>query len=237
MAVILLICLKTHTAVNASSKRFVRTHIVGNVNDPDKECLIEATKRTRVGGEGPKRNDFVTFAKIGNVDPSLVEKLNEIADRRDGNDLGGDNYNRQICKIEEVFNAAGQYRQILIQEKAVDEVTVDEHTYTQYNEDVTVPFFDQVYRLRISEMPPGHELNWHIDSDTSVMCRAQICPTENDHSIQLKRKGKIEEFTMKPENFGLLQYRMVYRVVAGDTSRRVAIFGFDFKDYNREKTY
>ena len=79
----------------------------------DKECLIEATKRTRVGGEGPKRNDFVTFAKIGNVDPTLVEKLNEIADRRDGNDLGGDNYNlSQICKIEEVFNAAGQYRQI-----------------------------------------------------------------------------------------------------------------------------
>ena len=44
---------QSHTAVNASSKRFVRTHIVGNVNDSDKECLIEATKRTRVGGEGP----------------------------------------------------------------------------------------------------------------------------------------------------------------------------------------
>ena len=202
----------------------------------DKECLIEATKRTRVGGEGPKRNDFVTFAKIGNVDPSLVEKLNEIADRRDGNDLGGDNYNlSQICKIEEVFNAAGQYRQILIQEKAVDEVTVDEHTYTQYNEDVTVPFFDQVYRLRISEMPPGHELNWHIDSDTSVMCRAQICLTENDSVFQFKRKGKIEEFTMKPGELWFINTGWSHRVVAGDTSRRVAIFGFDFKDYTGEK--
>ena len=57
-------------------------------------CLIESSKRQRVKGEGPRRNNFVTFAKIGDVDPSLVEKLNEIADRRDGNDLGGDNYNR-----------------------------------------------------------------------------------------------------------------------------------------------
>ena len=202
----------------------------------DNECLIEATKRTRVGGEGPRRNDFVTFAKIGDVDPSLVEKLNEIADRRDGNDLGGDNYNlSQICKIEDVFNAAGQYRQILIQEKAVDEVTVDEHTYTKYNEDVTVPFFDQVYRLRISEMPPGHELNWHIDSDTSVMCRAQICLTENDAVFQFKRKGKIEEFTMKPGELWFINTGWSHRVVAGDTSRRVAIFGFDFKDYTGEK--
>ena len=202
----------------------------------DNECLIEATKRTRVGGEGPRRNDFVTFAKIGDVDPSLVEKLNEIADRRDGNDLGGDNYNlSQICKIEDVFNAAGQYRQILIQEKAVDEVTVDEHTYTKYNEDVTVPFFDQVYRLRISEMPPGHELNWHIDSDTSVMCRAQICLTENDAVFQFKRKGKIEEFTMKPGEMWFINTGWSHRVVAGDTSRRVAIFGFDFKDYTGEK--
>ena len=141
----------------------------------------------------------------------------------------------RICKIEEVFNAAGQYRQILIQEKAVDEVTVDEHTYTQYNEDVTVPFFDQVYRLRISEMPPGHELNWHIDSDTSVMCRAQICLTENDSVFQFKRKGKIEEFTMKPGELWFINTGWSHRVVAGDTSRRVAIFGFDFKDYTGEK--
>ena len=71
----------------------IRTHIIGNVNDPDNECLIENRQRQRVKGEGPRRNNFVTFAKIGNVDPSLVDKLNEIADRRDGNDLGGDNYN------------------------------------------------------------------------------------------------------------------------------------------------
>ncbi len=202
----------------------------------DKECLIKATKRQRVGGEGPGRNDFVTFAKIGEVDPSLVEKLNEIADRRDGNDLGGDNYNlSQICEIEEAFNAAGQYRQIILQEKTVDYESVDEHTYTRYNEDVTVPFFKQIYRLRISEMPAGHELNWHIDSDTSVMCRAQICLTENDSVFEFKRKGVVESFIMKPGEMWFVNTGWLHRVVAGKTSRRVAIFGFDYKDYTDEQ--
>ena len=203
---------------------------------PEKECLIEATKRQRVGGEGPRRNEFVTFAKIGNVDPSLVEKLNNIADRRDGNDLGSDNYNlSQICKIEEAFNAAGQYRQILLQEKTVDYDAVDEHTYTKYNEDVTVPFFKQIYRLRISGMPAGHELNWHIDSDTSVVCRAQICLTENDSVFEFKRKGVVESFTMKPGEMWFVNTGWSHRVIAGKTSRRVAIFGFDYKDYTAEQ--
>jgi oxalate decarboxylase/phosphoglucose isomerase-like protein (cupin superfamily) len=202
----------------------------------DKECLIKATKRQRVGGEGPGRNDFVTFAKIGEVAPSLVEKLNEIADRRDGNDLGGDNYNlSQICEIEEAFNAAGQYRQIILQEKTVDYESVDEHTYTRYNEDVIVPFFKQIYRLRISEMPAGHELNWHIDSDTSVMCRAQICLTENDSVFEFKRKGVVESFIMKPGEMWFVNTGWLHRVVAGKTSRRVAIFGFDYKDYTDEQ--
>ena len=42
-----------------------------------------------------------------------------------------------------------------------------------------------------------HELNWHIDSDTSVMCRAQICLNDNDSVFQSKRKGVVEEFKMK----------------------------------------
>jgi hypothetical protein len=195
-------------------------------------CLIKESRRQRVKGDAPGRDNFLTFAKIGEVDLALVEKLNEIADRRDGNDLGTDNYNlSQICQVEDVFNAAGQYRQILIQEREVDEVTVDEHNYTKYNEDVSIPFFDQVYRLRISEMPAGHEMHWHIDSNTSVMCRAQICLKENDSVFQFRRRGEVQEFQMKPGEMWFINTAWPHRVVAKDTSRRAAIFGFDYKDY------
>jgi hypothetical protein len=196
------------------------------------KCTIEKTKRQRVRGLGPKRDEMVTFAKLGNVSDELLIKLNEIADRRKGNDLGSDNYNiSQLCNVDEVFIDTG-YRQILIQERKNNIDTVDEHEYTEYNEDVSVPFFKNVYRLRISEMSPGHEMNWHIDTDTSVMCRAQICLNENDSVFQFKRRGVVEEFQMKPGEMWFINTGWLHRVVSGNKVRRSAIFGFDYEDYN-----
>lgn len=197
-------------------------------------CLIENTKRQRVRGDGPRRDELVTFAKIGTVSLDLVNQLNEIVDRRTGNDLGSDAYNiSQHCDVNNVFIDTG-YRQVLIQERSQDVDTADEHLYTQYNEDVTIPLFDQIYRLRISEMAPGHEMNWHIDTDTSVMCRAQICLNENDSVFQFKRRGVIEEFTMEPGDMWFINTGWLHRVVSGDRVRRSAIFGFDHKDYKGE---
>lgn len=193
--------------------------------------LIENTKRARVRGLGPRRDELVTFAKLGNVSDTVVAKLNEIADRRRGNDLGSDAYNiSQHCDVNNVFIDTG-YRQILLQERQDDVDTADEHAYTKYNEDVTIPWFNQVYRLRISEMAPGHEMNWHIDTDTSVMCRAQICLNENDSIFQFKRRGEIEQFTMKPGEMWFINTGWLHRVVSKDIIRRSTIFGFDFQDY------
>jgi hypothetical protein len=196
------------------------------------ECLIQKTKRQRVKGSGPKRDQMVTFAKLGTVSQELLEKLNLIADKRSGNDLGSDAYNiSQHCDVNNVFIDSG-YRQILIQERKVDIDTADEHLYTEYNEDVSVPYFDQIYRLRISEMAPGHEMNWHIDTDTSVMCRAQICLNKNDSVFQFKRRGVIEEFTMQPGEMWFINTGWLHRVISKNDTRRSAIFGFDYKDYN-----
>lgn len=198
-----------------------------------KECLIEQTKRARVrGNNGPRRQEMKTFAKIGRVSDELIETLNGVADIRTGNDLGGDNYNiSQLCNVEEVFAPKSFYRQILLQEKEVEGDQVDEHVYTKYNVDVNIPYFDQIYRLRISEMQGEHEMNWHIDQDTSVICRAQICLNENDSVFQFKRKGKIEEFKMEVGDIWFINTGWTHRVVTNKKLRRVAIFGFDLKDY------
>lgn len=193
--------------------------------------LIQETKRLRVRGGGPRRDELVTFAKLGKVPIDIVNQLNEIADRRTGNDLGSDAYNiSQHCDVNSVFIDTG-YRQILIQERATEIDTADEHQYTKYNEDVSIPFFNQIYRLRISEMAPGHEMNWHIDTDTSVMCRAQICLNKNDSVFQFKRRGIVEQFTMEPGEVWFINTGWLHRVVSGENVRRSAIFGFDHKDY------
>lgn len=197
------------------------------------ECLIEKTKRTRVRGPGPRRNEMLTFAKICDVDTELLEQLKSILLENPQNDLGGDGYNiSQQCDIENVFNAADSYRQVLIQKSIHDENTASEFDYSDYVYDVKVPWFKTIYRLRLSHMGPGHTINWHIDTDTSVMCRAQICLNENDSVFKFKTKDGIEEFKMKPGEMWFINTGWPHSVEGGEKERAVAIFGFEYKDYN-----
>lgn len=196
------------------------------------ECLIEKTKRTRVKGPGPRRTEMVTFAKIGDIHSELLNHLREILERNPQNDLGGDNYNiSQQCNIKEVFNAVGDYRQVLIQKSIHDHATTSEFDYTEYTEDVNIPWFEKIYRLRLSHMGPRHTISWHIDTDTSVMCRAQICLNENDSVFKFKTKDGIEDFTMKPGEMWFINTGWPHSVEGGEKERTVAIFGFEYKDY------
>lgn len=198
------------------------------------DCLINKTKRLRVKGDGPGREEFLTFAKIGDAPDELVQRLNDIVENNKNNDLGGDNYNiSQLCDVEGVFSPKNVYRQVLIQEKSIEGDSVDEHVYTKYAYEVPeIPFFENIYRLRISEMKPNHEMNWHIDTDTSVLCRAQICLNDNDSVFEFNRRNKIEKFQMKKGEIWFINTGWLHRVVSGSDMRRSAIFGFDFKDYN-----
>ena len=65
-------------------------------------------------------------------------------------------------------------------------------------------------------------------------CRAQICLNENDSVFEFKRKGVVESFTMKPGEMWFINTGWAHRVIAGKNSRRSAIFGFDYKDYQGE---
>lgn len=204
------------------------------------QCLIEQTKRTRVGGTGPKRNKLKLFEKICDVPYQLADELNYILDTNTANDIGGDNYGiSQNCNYEEVFNVADQYRQVLLQkriESSSDDV--NEYLYTRwdtkYKLRYTKPTLDEnfhnVYRFRMSEMKGDHELNWHIDADTSVICRAQICLNENDSVLEFRDKEGVHQLRMKPGEMWFINTGWNHRVVNGNTARRSAIFGFHFDD-------
>ena len=201
--------------------------------ETQEKCLIEKTKRTRVKGSGPRRTEMLAFAKIGEVSSELLEQLKNILSLNPQNDLGGDNYNiSQQCNLENVFNAVGNYRQVLIQESIHDKPTASEFDYTVLKYPVSIPWFDKVYRLRLSHMGPKHVINWHIDTDTSVMCRAQICLNENDSVFKFKTKDGIEQFTMKPGEMWFINTGWPHSVEGGEQERSVAIFGFEYKDYH-----
>ena len=195
------------------------------------DCLISKTKRQRVSGTGPRRAKLVPYADLGSLHFSLIEKLNDIADKNTGNDLGSDNYNiSKQCNFDEVFNAHYNYRQILLQTTEIEN-TVNEYNYCNWIEDISIPDFKNVYRFRISEMQPQHELKYHIDADTSVNCRAQIWLNDNDSIFQFKDKEQIHTLHMMKNHMYFINTGWPHRVVTGKDIRRVAIFGFSFEDY------
>jgi len=201
-------------------------------------CLIEKTKRSRVKGSGPRRTEMLRFAEIGRADPVLVDYLNDIADSEKFNDIGTDKYNISgQCDYKDVFNAeAGlnsPYRQKLLQLQRTNEDTADEHDYTKWiGEEISFPtLFKKIYRFRISEMDPHFEMDFHIDMDTSVMCRAQICLKDTTSVFEFKTKQGIESLHMEKGKIYFVNVGWMHRVLNTDGLRRVAIFGFDYKDY------
>lgn len=206
------------------------------------ECLIEKTKRSRVHGSGPNRKQLKPFSLLDSLQQSTVDSLLKLALTSDRNDLGTDTYEiSKHCHFEEVFNAAQNYRQILLQHRRDLLNPVNEYNYTVWDESVPrevieklEQMFGKVYRFRISVMEANHELNWHIDADTSIICRAQICLNDNDSSFDFDAKGVMSSYSAKPGDIHFANTGWKHRVVNGDKQRVVAIFGFRFEDASKE---
>jgi hypothetical protein len=202
--------------------------------------LIKNTKRLRVGGIDPGRKELLPFLRIGTMPDELLDALLIISRTLDGNDLGSDSYQiSQHCDLDQVFNinnTTNSYRQVLLQSKMSENSDIDECAYTEWNpiidariKQTLADMFGTVYRFRISVMQGNHELNWHIDTDTSVLCRAQICLADTDSSFEFKTKTGIHILNMERGGIYFINTGWLHRVVNnGTTPRTVAIFGFKF---------
>ena len=145
------------------------------------------------------------------------------------NDLKSDNYKISIdCPLPDMF--ANEYRQILLQEQVPDTDQYDEANYTVWRSEAhhirqyLERTFGKVNRARVAVTPPGGELAWHIDTDTSVMCRVQIGVNVNDCEFQFNRKGDEESFRMEPNELWFINTGWEHRVVNhSPTAARVVV--------------
>lgn len=205
----------------------------------EEKCLIERTRRERVNGTGPKRNKLVTFKKLGEVSDEVYEYLNRYLEENQRSDIGSDDYAiSKGCNYEKVFNVGQSYRQVILQKNTTNNQEIfDEYVYSKWVQGSELvqeemkKFFNNVYRFRLSEMQPEHTLNWHIDADTSVICRAQICLNENNSTFLFKDREGIKEFKMKPKELWFVNTGWSH-TVTNDTAnvRKVAILGFHYDD-------
>lgn len=209
------------------------------MNGKEDICLIEKTKRFRVNGSGPKRKELSAYKILDNISSTIVKDLLLITNERKDNDLGSDAYEiSSLCNYKDVFNAEHNYRQILLQTKLEkNSQPTDEYAYSVWDKRVDKKLikhleflFGKIFRFRISVMNKDHHLNWHIDTDTSVICRAQICLNENDSSFEFNIKGKKFELLTNPGDVYFINTGWPHRVVTRKKDRIVAIFGFKFEN-------
>lgn len=197
-------------------------------------------KRSHVrGSNGPRRNQLPTFAKLKTDVPDIVteEARRIIYEDATRNDLRTEKYQISIeCPLPDLFSA--KYRQVLLQEQVPDTDPQDESNYSVWTdgcEEIRAymeSVFGKVNRTRVTILPPGEELDWHIDTDTSVMCRVQIGVEVDGSEFQFNRKNNIESFTMNPNELWFINVGWTHRVVnhSPDKYRIVIIAGVLHED-------
>lgn len=189
----------------------------------------EARSHVR-GDRGPRRNTLPTFERLSKLVPdAVIDEARQIAYAdATRNDLRSDNYKISVdCPLPDLFSQ--EYRQILLQEQVPDTDSHDEANYTVWSD--TCPeirkymesTFGAVNRTRVTVLAPGEELSWHIDTDTSVMCRVQIGVEVEGSEFQFNRKGKVESFIMDPKELWFINVGWSHRVVNFSDKPRIVI--------------
>jgi hypothetical protein len=204
-------------------------------------CVIKATRKRRVSGNnGPRRHEMLTHGTVANnVPQAVIDEILHIATSYTGNDLGGDNYQlSQHCDVKNVFTSSETYKQIILQECTAED-TIDETNYMHWRNDISTTAienylttaFVKPYRTRISVMHGGNELNYHIDTDTSVLCRVQIPAQTTGSLFQWKTKTEEVSLTMKLGEAYFVNTGWLHRVInPTDSIRVVLLFGVDYKN-------
>jgi len=212
------------------------------IEHPTQDVML-VTKRSRIKGTGPRRHELKPFVKLGTAPPYVVKELNRILDTHTHNDIGGDNYNitnsTDYDKNFGISKTDDTYRQILLQGNSlIDKESLDEYTYNRWDNGYklryTRPFLDEIFdrtvRFRLSEMVGHHEIKWHIDTDTSVACRAQICLTDDDSIFEFKTRNGIHKLKMRKGECWFINTGWSHRVVSGNDMRRTAVWSYHFDD-------
>ena len=80
-------------------------------------------------------------------------------------------------------------------------------------------------------MHGGNELNYHIDTDTSVLCRVQIPAQTTGSLFQWKTKTEEVSLEMQPGNAYFVNTGWLHRVInPTDDIRIVLLFGIDYNN-------
>ena len=180
---------------------------------------------------GPDRRKLPTYKLLGHTDPALVQAVADCLAEVSGlNDVDQDSYpiSQLYPNLRAIFPE--DYRQVLLQGfigegKHETDFRLPKHTgVTQYVD----PFVPEYYRARIAILSPGAQINWHIDTNTSQMCRVQF-PVVGEQHWKIQRGKTIEEKILRPGEVWFVNTGLKHTVVnEADVDRVTVLVGCRF---------
>jgi hypothetical protein len=150
------------------------------------------------GTSGPGRNDLPTYVKLDHgISEAVLKQAREIATSGAPSDFNTDRYKISRKENCELANMVPEnYKLLLLQQQAPDTDQDGEISYTDWRDGTSEiqkyleDMFGTVYQTRLTITPPGAEIPWHIDLNTSVICRVQIGVDMDDSEFEFRRRGK-----------------------------------------------
>ena len=195
-------------------------------------------KKNILGKNGPRRDALPTFLDIGVEAPQeVIDEILNLVNTDSCNDLDRQVFLNQDDKF--VNYLGPKYRQIYLQEPSYDGCLEEE--YLEWNDKspklqkFMEELFGDVCRARISITPTDFESHWHIDTDTSVLCRAQLIIQSDGCGIEFNRRNEISYCDFKPKRVYFINVGWSHRLVNfnKDIPKISIVFGIHYKNIEK----
>lgn len=154
-------------------------------------------RRNVVGQNGPRRDELPTFK---NLQLTLPRDVHWEIIREVNNNITNDLEQGLFLNQDEsfVYNLGDRYKQIYLQDPVEgSDKTLEENytvwTKTPYMQKFLEENFGEVCRARISVTPSDFASHWHIDTDTSVLCRVQVIIQSDGCRLEFDRRNVRED--------------------------------------------
>lgn len=192
-------------------------------------------KKNVVGSNGPRRHELPTFADIGvEVPDEVMQELLDLVNNDTRNDLDRKAF---LNQNENFVGYLGErYRQIYLQEPSSE--GCGEEGYTVWNgltpktQKYMESIFGNICRARISITPTDFASHWHIDTDTSVLCRAQLIVQSDGCGLEFNRRNEESFCDFKPGKIYFINVGWMHRLINPhkELPKISIVFGIHYKN-------
>lgn len=180
----------------------------------------------KVDANAPDRKKLPNFIYLGQYDHRLAYEVGALMGQlgADYNDIGSETYavSQRFASILESFPE--DYVQIMLQGSKNDGLVETDYCLPKYTSitDILRRYISDFFRARIAILHPGEVIDYHIDTNTTQMCRVQF-PIVAEQHWSIRRGKKVEEKVLKPGEIWFVNTGWPHKVVNESDMARVTV--------------